>query len=91
MIRHIQVEGQEVKKLFVEPVLQGNLIGSVLLQYATAEWNVVFLWALEKNERAIKFYKRHGFKLTGEKKLEDDTTEYLVRMDFCKVLEQSEQ
>ena len=87
----IQVEGQEVKKLFVEPVLQGNSIGSTLLEYAMTQLRVVFLWALEKNERAIKFYKRHGFKLTGEKKLEEDTTEYLVRMDFCKVLEQRKQ
>lgn len=87
----IQVEGQEVKKLFVEPVLQGNSIGSALLEYAIIELRAVFLWALEKNERAIKFYKRHGFRLTGEKKFEEDTTEYLVRMDFCKVLERSEQ
>ena len=87
----IQVEGQEVKKLFVEHVLQGNSIGSTLLEYAMTQLRVVFLWALEKNERAIKFYKRHGFKLTGEKKLEEDTTEYLVRMDFCKVLEQRKQ
>ena len=87
----IQVEGQEVKKLFVEPVLQGNSIGSALLEYAIIELRAVFLWVLEKNERAIKFYKRHGFRLTGEKKFEEDTTEYLVRMDFCKVLERSEQ
>ena len=33
---------------------------------------------LEKNEKAIRFYERNGFGVTGEKKLEEDTTEYLV-------------
>ena len=32
------------------------------------------------NEKAIRFYERHGFKTTGEKKLEDGTTEYLILM-----------
>ena len=36
------------------------------------------LWALEKNVKAIRFYGRHGFTATGEKKLEDGTSEYLV-------------
>jgi len=38
------------------------------------------LWALEKNRRAIAFYARHGFLPTGEKKPEDDTTEYLIHL-----------
>ena len=38
------------------------------------------LWALEKNTGAIRFYQRYGFRLTGEKRLEDGTSEYLVRM-----------
>ena len=33
---------------------------------------------LEKNEKAIRFYERNGFGVTGEKKLEEDMTEYLV-------------
>ena len=77
----IQIDGHEVKKLFVEPVLQGKSIGSELLDYAIREQNVNFLWALEKNTRAISFYERHGFRLTGDKKLEEDTTEYLVRLE----------
>ena len=77
----IQVENREVKKLFVEPVLQGRSIGAELLAYAIAEKNAKFLWALEKNVRAIAFYERHGFRVTTEKKLEEDTTEYLVRLE----------
>ena len=77
----IQVENQEVKKLFVEPVLQGNAIGAELLDYAIAEMDANHLWALEKNVKAIAFYKRHGFRITNEKKLEEDTTEYLIRLE----------
>ena len=77
----IQIHGTEVEKLFVEPVLQGNSIGAQLLEYAISEKNVDHLWALEKNTKAIAFYQRHGFRMTGDKKFEEDTTEYLVRME----------
>lgn len=76
----IQVENQEIKKLFVEPALQGKCIGSNLLIFAIKNHNANTLWALEKNTRAIRFYERHGFRITADKKLEDDTTEYLVRL-----------
>ena len=58
--------------------LQGNSIGSELLLFAVEACNANHLWALEKNLRAIRFYERHGFCVTDEKKLEEDTTEYLV-------------
>lgn len=70
----------EVKKLFVEPVLQGGGIGVQLLDYAVEHMGAHTLWALEKNTRAIRFYQRHGFHLTDEKRLEDGTSEYLIRM-----------
>ena len=76
----IQIEESEIKKLFVEPALQGKSIGSYLLKYAIVEHKANTLWALEKNVRAIRFYKRHGFNVTTDKKLEEDTTEYLVRL-----------
>ena len=76
----IKVEGTYIARLFVEPVLQNASIGSKLLEYAIKEFHADNLWALEKNEKAIRFYERHGFVLTVEKKLEEDTTEYLVRM-----------
>lgn len=77
----IQIDGQEIKKLFVEPVLQGQGIGAALLEHAVSRENAQFLWALEKNTRAIAFYQRHGFCLTSERKPEDDTDEYLVRLE----------
>lgn len=79
----VRIADREVKKLFVEPVLQGKGIGARLLEYAKAEKKAHFLWALEKNQRAIAFYKRHGFHVTGEKKPEEGTAEYLMRLE-CK-------
>lgn len=74
----IKVEGTYIARLFVEPVLQNASIGSRLLEYAIQEHNADHLWALEKNEKAIRFYERHGFTATGEKKPEEGTDEYLV-------------
>jgi len=76
----VRVDGQEIVKLFVEPVLQGMGIGEKLLRFATDVCGANCLWVLEKNERAIAFYQRHGFAKTNERKLEEDTTEYLIRM-----------
>ena len=76
----IRLDGQQVVKLFVEPVLQGRSIGAKLLAYAVEHFNANNLWALEKNTRAIAFYQRNGFHLTGERIPEDDTDEFLVRM-----------
>ena len=74
------VDSQQIKKLFVEPVLQSRGIGSKLLEYAVEKLGATYLWALEKNTRTIAFYKRHGFQTTEEKMLEEDTTEYLVKL-----------
>ena len=76
----IKVEGTYIARLFVEPVLQNASIGSKLLEYAIREHGADHLWALEKNEKAIRFYERHGFVRTGEKKLEEGTTEYLIQL-----------
>jgi len=77
----IQIADGEVVKLFVEPALQGCSIGSALLTYAIDRCGAHTLWALEKNTRAIGFYQRHGFRITADRKPEEDTTEYLVRLE----------
>lgn len=76
----VRVNGAEVEKLFVEPVLQGQGIGRILLAYAVKRLNVNCLWALERNKRAISFYNRSGFRETTERRLEEGTDEYLVKL-----------
>lgn len=76
----IHIKGMEIVKLFVDPFFQNRGIGDKLLQFAIEQHKVTHLWALEKNERAIRFYQRHGFRVTGEKVFEEDTTEYLVKL-----------
>ena len=73
------LEGTEIGKLYVEPCFQSQHIGQALIQFAI-DRGADLVWALEKNTRAIAFYARHGFRPTGERKLEEDTTEYLVEL-----------
>ncbi len=73
------LEGTEIGKLYVEPCFQSQHIGQELIRFAIAQ-GADLVWALEKNTRAIAFYRRHGFLPTGEKKFEEDTTEYLVEL-----------
>lgn len=76
----VTVENSEIKKLFIEPVLQGQGIGVKLLDYAVEEMKCEFLWALEKNIKAIAFYERSGFYKTSERKPEEETDEYLIKL-----------
>ena len=70
--------GSEIQKLYVEPVLHSKGIGEKLLTFALDECGADHLWALELNTRAIAFYERHGFRLTEERKPEDDTDKMLI-------------
>lgn len=76
----LQMKDTEICKLYVEPLFQSRGIGKELIEYAKIELHANMLWALEKNTRAVSFYKRHGFHVTGEKKFEEDTTEYLIQL-----------
>lgn len=66
------VSGDELVKLYVEPQFQSCGIGSKLLDYAVNRLKVSWLWALEYNKRGISFYERNGFRLTGERRIEDE-------------------
>lgn len=77
----IQINKKELCKIYVDTFFQSEGIGKELIKFAINELQADNLWALEKNTRAISFYERHGFHLTGEKKFEEDTTEYLVKME----------
>lgn len=76
----LQMKENEVCKLYVDTVFQNKKVGKFLMEYAIKQFQADFVWALEKNERAIAFYQRHGFHLTDEKKFEEGTREYLVKL-----------
>lgn len=77
----IQINKKELCKIYVDTFFQSEGIGKELIKFAINELQADNLWVLEKNTRAIYFYERHGFHLTGEKKFEEDTTEYLIKME----------
>ena len=77
----IRIVEKEVVELYVEHFFQGQGIGAELIEFAKKEHDVNFLWVLEKNANAIRFYEAHGFHLTDNKKLEEGTPEYKVMME----------
>ena len=78
----IHVEHREILELYVDCFFEESGIGGKLIEFAIHELSADKLLVLEKNERAIRFYERHGFKETGERLPEPGTPEYLIRM--CK-------
>ena len=77
------IDGDEIKKLHIEYFFQNQGIGSLLFDYAVRYCNGKYLWALEKNTRAISFYKRHGMIYSGEKDVlygPNNKTEFIVKM-----------
>lgn len=77
----IHIEGNEIVELYVDHFFQGQGIGSALVEYAKKQFPITYLWVIEKNIDAIGFYEAHGFHLTSTKKLEEGTTEYIVKME----------
>ena len=77
----IHLEGEEIQKLYVDSFFQNEGIGGELIEFAKEKFSARYLWAIEKNVGAIRFYERHGFYQTGTKKLEEGTTEYLVLLE----------
>ena len=77
----VEVVDSEIRTLYVDSFFVGEGIGGDLVEYAKRTLDGRFLWVLERNERAIRFYMRHGFVLSGERIPETDTEEYLVRLE----------
>lgn len=76
----MRIEGSELAFLYVDTFFENMGVGSALLEYAKSEFRVRHLWALEKNTGAIRFYRRHGFEPGGERKPEEGTSEYLIKL-----------
>lgn len=79
----IHTEGDEIAELYVDPFFEGQRIGSALMADALERILHPWLWVLEKNGPAIRFYEKHGFRFTGERILNEGTPEYKIRMRHC--------
>ena len=75
----IRIEKNEIVELYVDYFFQGQGVGSRLIEYAKENYPVDFLWVIEKNTDAVRFYEAHGFHLTDIMKTEAGTTE--VKME----------
>lgn len=76
----IHIDDDTIAELYVDSFFENQGIGGKLIQFATEQMNCRRLWVLEKNTDARRFYEKHGFMLTGEKRLEEGTPEYIVEM-----------
>lgn len=75
----LHIAGDRIEELYVDHFFENRGIGGELMAFAI-EQNCSFLWVLEKNEDARRFYERYGFVPTGVRRLEEGTTEYIVEM-----------
>lgn len=74
----------EICEFYVEPFLKGNGIGKELIQQVifearTSKKNKIFLWVIEENLSARKFYENNGFVASGKTCLIEGTT----KTDMC--------
>jgi GNAT superfamily N-acetyltransferase len=66
----------EVRTLFVAPGAWRQGVGTALMAAALADlrergYSEVTVWSFADNERANRFYERHGFALDGAERTED--------------------
>ena len=77
--------GDTVGELICIHSLQNNWAkgyGSAMMEYVLAQlqqdkYDSVILWVFEENTRARKFYEKHGFERTKQKKLANGITEVM--------------
>lgn len=79
--------GDTVGELICIHSLQNNWAkgyGSAMMEYVLAQlqqaqYESVILWVFEDNTRARKFYEKHGFELTGQKKPANGIAELMYK------------
>lgn len=76
----IHINGTQIEELYVDTFFENQGIGAKLIDYAIEKYQCNWVWVLEKNTQAMRFYERHGFKITGEKQLQEGTTEFIIKM-----------
>lgn len=82
----------EIERIYVSKEFQGEGLGHYLMDQAISiatqrKKQYVWLGVWEKNERAIRFYKRNGFYRIGTHSFvmgDDEQTDYIMRKDLEK-------
>lgn len=87
----IHIDKDTIAELYVDSFFENQGIGGELIQFAIKQKGCRRLWVLEKNTDARRFYEKHGFALTGTRKLEEGTTEYVVEMEAFSQYRQNRQ
>ena len=67
---------QEIYTIYLDPEAWGSGVARELMQVMLEQLGPgipVTLWVLNQNERALRFYQRHGFTPDGVERLEDST------------------
>lgn len=77
-------EKTKISEFFVDPFFQRKGIGTKILNTVIEKSKEVFLYVLDKNERAIRFYVKMGFKYTGEKEEFLNSGFYMLKYFFVK-------
>jgi len=55
-----------IDQLYILPELQGQGVGSSLLEIAKGSFDLLELWTFQRNKRARRFYETRGFVQVGE-------------------------
>lgn len=76
----VHIQENRIEELYVDSFFENQGIGTELMEFAIERMGCNSLWVLEKNTKAIHFYKKHGFLFTGERRLQEGTTEILLGM-----------
>ncbi len=76
----LHIEETQIEELYVDTFFENQGIGTELMEFAVNKMNCECLWVLERNKKAIHFYNKFGFKPIGERRKEEGTTEYVIKM-----------
>ncbi len=83
-------ESIEIERIYVDKKFQGKGLGSFLMNKAidiahTRQKSYIWLGVWEKNEKALRFYKRNGFSAIGTHSFfmgQEEQTDFIMRKDL---------
>ena len=76
----VGLDGNYIAGLFVDSRYQSQGIGTSLLEFIKQHHFTLTLAVYKKNEKALQFYRKHGFVVTGERiDTKTDEAELLIR------------